>query len=514
MSLAEKFNIVKFEETWDVDGYDGLLLVGSSTNKFENLGSLHCILSAHEDVDKKFHSEPTLIVDSSAKIKRIVFSPTGSLDDDYDDVRKFYNAGFKGMQRLIGSGSKRPFFLCEPSVFRKAYFAAASGALEATYVPIERRNGHDSHKHKIDCMGSLLTARDDIVRADIINRGKIVMKDIGGGSPEVMTPPLVRDYVQQLFKGSDVVKVRVIDDQAELEKGFPLFSAVDRGSRKVERHRGCILELTYTGTEPREAVFLVGKGITFDTGGIDVKINGGSRFMSFDKCGAGAVAGFFQILSEVRPSYVKVVGLMAMARNNIGEEAYVPDEIITSRSGTVVAIGNTDAEGRMAMADVLCYAKELALKEHNPVLYTIATLTGHVGLTYGTSYSAIVENETARRVQLGSFLKELSFEVGDPIEQSFLRCEDFEFIKYPGDKADILQCNTLPSSRTPRGHIFPAAFLIRASGLDKYGLNSKNRPLTYCHLDIACSSMPLPGTDVARTGSLTTLAYNHIFKRS
>ena len=92
---------------------------------------------------------------------------------------------------------------------------------------------------------------------------------------------------------------------------------------------------------------LVGKGITYDTGGVDIKVGGSMAGMSRDKCGAANVAGFLKVVSLLNPKNVKVVGAMAMVRNSIGSNAYVSDEIITSRAGVRIRVVNTDAEGRM-----------------------------------------------------------------------------------------------------------------------------------------------------------------------
>lgn len=128
----------------------------------------------------------------------------------------------------------------------------------------------------------------------------------------------------------------------------------------------------------------MGKGITYDTGGADLKVGGHMSGMSRDKGGAAAVAGFFKVLSLLKPAGLHVRGYLAMVRNNISSNSYVADEIITSRAGRRIRIGNTDAEGRMVMTDILCEAKEDALKAVNPFIYTIATLTGHVCRVYGT----------------------------------------------------------------------------------------------------------------------------------
>lgn len=133
--------------------------------------------------------------------------------------------------------------------------------------------------------------------------------------------------------------------------------------------------------------------------------------MHRDKCGAAFVAGFFKTLSLLKPSGLRVhviyfinllekfksffiivfdnnlKGTLCLARNSVGEESYVADELISSRAKRIVRIGNTDAEGRMVMADPLCEAKEMALNAVNPFLFTIATLTGHVIRAYGPAYT-------------------------------------------------------------------------------------------------------------------------------
>merc|ERR1711970_1390414 len=134
---------------------------------------------------------------------------------------------------------------------------------------------------------------------------------------------------------------------------------------------------------------------TYDTGGADIKAGGVMAGKSRDKFGAAAAAGVMASIAAQQPQGVKVVGAMAMVRNSVGANCYVSDEIITSRAGGRLRVGNTDAEGRMAMVDVLCRAKELALNDPDPQLMTIATLTGHAVLAVG-GYSIIMDNGPAK----------------------------------------------------------------------------------------------------------------------
>ncbi len=189
--------------------------------------------------------------------------------------------------------------------------------------------------------------------------------------------------------------------------------------------------------------------------------------MHRDKCGAAFVAGFFKTLSILKPKGLKVFGTLCLTRNSIGEESYVADEIITSRAGKRIRIGNTDAEGRMAICDSLCEAKEQALKEKNSNLFTIATLTGHCARAYGENYSAIMSNGPARHEQVDIRLQESGELIADPFEISRIRKEDYKNHSGQNEYEDLLQCAPKPSAMSSRGHQGPAAFLIMSSGLEK-----------------------------------------------
>merc|ERR1711992_435996 len=105
--------------------------------------------------------------------------------------------------------------------------------------------------------------------------------------------------------------------------------------------------------------------------------------MHRDKCGASNAIGFMHAIGTLKPKNTHVTVAACLVRNSVGSECYVADEIIKNRAGRYVRVGNTDAEGRMAMVDVLCHMKEKALSDPDPQLMTIATLTGHAVLAVG-----------------------------------------------------------------------------------------------------------------------------------
>lgn len=200
-----------------------------------------------------------------------------------------------------------------------------------------------------------------------IEEGRRLTRDIAGSDPERMSAIKIVEYLKEEFANSLEIEVKVENVD---EKAYPLMAAVNRAASGVPRHDGRVVHLTYCDKSSVDTtLFLVGKGITYDTGGLDVKAGGVMAGMHRDKSGAASVAGFLKTLSLLKPKGLCVHGMLALVRNSIGSNGYVADEIITSRAGRRVRIGNTDAEGRMVMTDLLCEAKEqvyiLALMKSN-----------------------------------------------------------------------------------------------------------------------------------------------------
>jgi leucyl aminopeptidase len=267
-----------------------------------------------------------------------------------------------------------------------------------------------------------------------------------------------------------------------------MLSAVGRASLGVERHQPRVVRLEYRGQGPIERTALfAGKGVIYDTGGADLKVGGHMAGMSRDKCGAANVAGLVKALSLLAPRGLRVVAELGLVRNSIGADCFVSDEILVSHAGRRVRIGNTDAEGRLVLADLLSHLREDALEAENPWIFTLATLTGHAGLAVGP-YSIAIENGPARDAGVASLLSETGDQWGDPFAISRSRREDFDFIRARTKADDVLSCNNAPSSQTSRGHQFPMAFLSIASGLDDHGCDS-DRPLPFTHVDIGGSGI-------------------------
>ncbi|CAI5453704.1 unnamed protein product [Caenorhabditis angaria] len=336
-----------------------------------------------------------------------------------------------------------------------------------------------------------------------------VCRDVGETGPERMAPPKVAEYIQKAFTGGNI-QVSIIDDQNIIEKDFPLMAAVNRAANTVKEHQARLIKLEYLGEgETQDTFFVVGKGVTIDTGGCDLKTGGHMFGMCRDKYGSAVVGGFFKALDVLKPKNVKAIGYMCMVRNSIGARAYTCDEVITARSGKRIHIYNTDAEGRLTMLDPLTLAKEEALKAVNPHLFTLATLTGHEVLSYGY-HAAIMDNGPAKSSGWARKIQEIGDIYGQPIEISRLHPEDFAFHQAECEQADLRQGNTKPSVATLRGHQTPAAFLQMASRIDEHGTDSQS-PLKYSHIDMGGCSGDHPS--VSTPNPLVTLVAGLILPR-
>ncbi len=449
-------------------------------------------LSAQQALDARIGHAVLLVAAPGLPGGRLVHAPTGLLERDYDDVRRVYDVAQQAMKLAQQAGIRNPLLLTNLSITDSAYQHAAEvaylGACQALWQPLEAREalGEDAIEDVVS-IGLPELDQGSVDWLAAAESGRRVARDLCGTEPERMAPPKFAEYCEQAFANSPV-KVEVISDDQQLRQDYPLLHAVARASVEVERHRARVIRLRYTGAgEIKKRLYFAGKGITFDTGGADLKVGGHMAGMSRDKGGAAAVAGFMKTLAELAPAGIEVVAELGAVRNSIGAEAFVPDEIIRAHCGKRVRIGNTDAEGRLVLADMLSHLREEACQYDNAELFTVATLTGHAAIALGP-YTALVENGPARRAGVGAALADVAERWADPAEVSLSRREDFDFIRSRTLADDVISSNNAPSVATKRGHQFPMAFLTVASGLDMHG-NNAEKPLAYTHVDIAGSGV-------------------------
>ena len=209
--------------------------------------------------------------------------------------------------------------------------------------------------------------------------------------PNVATTTYVAAQSQKLARASKGrLKCRVIKGAA-LESN-KLVGLINVG--KASENKPCLIELTYTPRRSSKTVLLVGKTICYDTGGLSLKINNGMKGMKYDKNGGMAVLGAMHaIIHAIKPN-CKVVALLPAAENSISDEAYRPDDIITYLNGVSVEVTNTDAEGRLVLADALAWGCK---KVKPDAIIDLATLTGGVVVALGTTCAGLFCNDDQLR---------------------------------------------------------------------------------------------------------------------
>ena len=227
----------------------------------------------------------------------------------------------------------------------------------------------------------IVTADDPRVCTGIVNGISLadaanVARRLAATPPNVATPAYVAREAQRLARSSASIRCTVLKGAA-LEKN-KLTGLINVG--KASENHACLIELLYTPRGKSNAtIVLVGKTITYDTGGLSLKISNGMKGMKYDKCGGMAVLGAMHAVAKLRPK-CKVVALMPAAENSVSDEAYRPDDIIRYPNGVSVEVTNTDAEGRLVLADGLNYG----CKRHKPdAIIDLATLTGGMVVALG-----------------------------------------------------------------------------------------------------------------------------------
>ena len=226
-----------------------------------------------------------------------------------------------------------------------------------------------------------------IAEASAISAGMTLTRDLGNLPANICTPTYLAKQAQALAKGDKRLRVSILEeaDMKRLKMGSLL--SVSAGSRQPAK----LITIEYRGAAAAEQpVVLVGKGVTFDTGGISLKPGQAMDEMKYDMCGAASVFGTLQAVTQMQLP-INVVGIIPATENMPDGIATKPGDIVTSMSGQTIEILNTDAEGRLILCDALTYAA----KFKPSCVIDIATLTGAVIVALGKVPSGVMGNNPA-----------------------------------------------------------------------------------------------------------------------
>ncbi len=218
------------------------------------------------------------------------------------------------------------------------------------------------------------------IAAEAQNRAR----DLQSTPANFATPAFLAARAEEIAAGSDAVSVEVLDREQIVAKKMGGLVAVSQGS--VEEPR--LIVLRYAGGGSGPTLGLVGKGVTFDTGGISLKPGAGMEEMKYDMSGGAAVLEAVAAIAELGLA-VDVVAVVPATENMPSGSAIKPGDVITHYNGVTVEVNNTDAEGRLILADALAYAIELGAER----VVDLATLTGAVVIALGSTYAAVLGND-------------------------------------------------------------------------------------------------------------------------
>lgn len=321
---------------------------------------------------KKGESFDTFDSKSGKRILLIGLGKKGELDDER--LRRSYSSAF-GVLKSIPKGTVQVILPeVSSSEAKEVTFAIALTAYEF--------DKYRSEKSKIRVERVLITTKsnDTVIReakavADAVN----YTRDIANLPPSVGTPSLFEKTAKKIAG----VSVKAFDRKDFLKLGMGGLEGVSRAAKESAK----LLILEY-GPKDRKPILIVGKGITFDSGGISIKPSEGMDEMKFDKCGASAVLGTMKLISDLKLNK-HVIGMTPLTENLPGGNAYKPGDILTHYNGVTSEVLSTDAEGRLVLADALSYGT----KNYKPSeVIDLATLTGACVVALGSNYAGLMGN--------------------------------------------------------------------------------------------------------------------------
>ena len=295
-----------------------------------------------------------------------------------------------------------------------------------------------------------------IKKSGVIADAAIFTKSIANLPPNECTPNTLANFAKIISKNNKM-KCNIISKLELKKKGFGGITAVGQGSKNEPK----LIILEHNGGPRKEKpIVLVGKAVTFDTGGISLKPGEKMDEMKFDKCGGCTVLGIMKAISELKLP-INVVGIIPSVENMPGGESYRPGDIVKLYSGKTAEILNTDAEGRLILADALSYGEQ----HYSPkAIVDFATLTGACIIALGTNVAGFVSNNERLSKRVKESSKRTTEEIWElPLTQDFM-----DMIK-----SDVADMKNVGIGRAA-GTITAAAFLRNAI---------KDTP--WIHIDIA-----------------------------
>ena len=300
-----------------------------------------------------------------------------------------------------------------------------------------------------------------------IAEGVNLARTLSQTPPNVATPAWMATQAKAMGRKSGL-KVTVMQGQKLVDERMEGLINVGKASDS----KPCMIRIEYRPARVKKGVkpiVLIGKTMTYDSGGLSIKVNNGMKGMKRDKDGGCAVFGAMKVIAETIKPDRPVIALLASAENSISDEAYRPDDVLTFRNGVSVEVTNTDAEGRLVLADALCWAMD---KENPGYILDMATLTGGVVVALGKPFAGMwcEDDELRARVE------KAGQESGDRVWRLPHDEQYQQMMKSP--IADIVNSAPVREAHPIQGAAFLRYFV-------DYPAKPGAKPFPWCHVDIA-----------------------------
>lgn len=310
-------------------------------------------------------------------------------------------------------------------------------------------------------------------RGEAAADGVIFSRDLANGPANIITPTYLAEQAAKMAERYKF-RVEVLDRDAVEKLGMGAFVAVAQGAE--EKLRFIIIEHCPKGAEQQTPLIYVGKGITFDTGGISLKPSAKMHEMKADMGGAAAIMGFFKALGQLCQSGTddpatkrRIIGLMPCAENMPDGKATRPGDVVTAFNGKTIEITNTDAEGRLILCDALAYAQHQWKPE---IMIDLATLTGACAVALGEEVAGLFSSDQ----ELSDEMRGYGSSTGDLLWPLPLWDRYFEAMK--SDVADMVNAGSREG-----GAINAALFLKQFVDCDDS--DGKGKAMVWAHIDMA-----------------------------
>ena len=380
--------------------------------------------------------------------KRILLAGIGKKEKITNNTIRFVSGKIAQKARDL---ELKEFTIITPPSYVTEPISATSQITEGCKMALYKFEKFKSKKEGLSPDLSILVSKSNkiskaIKNSEIISDAVIFTKSIANLPPNECSPTTLATFSKSIAK-KNKMKCVVFSKNELKKKGFGGIIAVGQGSKNEPK---LIVLEHYGGHRNEKPIVLVGKAVTFDTGGISLKPGEKMDEMKFDKCGGCTVLGIMKAVSELRLP-VNVIGIVPSVENMPGSESYRPGDIIKLYNGKTAEILNTDAEGRLILADALAYGE----KQYSPkAIIDFATLTGACIIALGNNVAAIVSNNERLKQKINESSKRTTEEVWElPLNEDYM-----DMIK-----SEVADMKNVGIGRAA-GTITAAAFLRNAIG--------------------------------------------------